>query len=258
MTNGGPTSLHLPSKSSFVHDGDVVNRPKFDPMGVEGCRWFGDRIMRPFAAVRKSAAGPQRRWRRSCHFAYGGFRSMQTKDIWAAPASSGVALYLAAKRPLDRSASGLGPWVTIAPPRASAAYATHASMTQTIRTGATVACMLHRGSRINLYPVERPRLVPKSCILVAARLQDGWDSSLVRLIRPTRHPQSHIRPGFGPEAWAKLIQLVKLSSDDCAGWYLPGLDVSPESDHQFARERDDHDAPDPTLEVPDALVIPER
>jgi hypothetical protein len=121
-----------------------------------------------------------------------------------------------------------------------------------------LACMLHRGSRINLYPVERQWLVPKSCILVAARLQDGWDSSLVRLIRPTRHPQSHIRPGFGPEAWAKLIQLVKLSSDDCAGWYLPGLDVSPESDHQFARERDDHDAPDPTLEVPDALVIPER
>ena len=69
--------------------------------------------------------------------------------------------------------------------------------------------MLHRGSRINLYPVERQWLVPKSCILVAARLQDGWDSSLVRLIRPTRHPQSHIRPGFGPEAWAKLIQLVK-------------------------------------------------
>ena len=65
------------------------------------------------------------------------------------------------------------------------------------------ACMLHHGSRINLYPVERQRLVPKSCILVAAWLQDGWDSSLVRLIRPTRHPQSHIRPGIGPEAWAK-------------------------------------------------------
>ena len=71
------------------------------------------------------------------------------------------------------------------------------------------ACMLHGGSRINLYPVERQWLVPKSCILVAARLQDGWDSSLVRLIRPTRHPQLHIRPGIGPEAWAKLIQLVK-------------------------------------------------
>jgi hypothetical protein len=72
-----------------------------------------------------------------------------------------------------------------------------------------LACMLHRGSRINLYPVERQWLVPKSCILVAARLQDGWDSSLVRLIRPTRHPQSHIRPGFGPEAWARLIELVR-------------------------------------------------
>jgi len=72
-----------------------------------------------------------------------------------------------------------------------------------------LACMLRRGSRINLYPVERHRLVPKSCILVAARLQDGWDSSLVRLIRPTRHPQSHIRPGSGPEAWAKLNQLIR-------------------------------------------------
>jgi hypothetical protein len=185
-------------------------------------------------------------------------RSRPKRYLGGPPRSAGSR---SISRPSDRStesASGLGPWVTIAPPRASAAYATHASMTQTIRTGATVACMLHRGSRINLYPVERQRLVPKSCILVAARLQDGWDSSLVRLIRPTRHPQSHIRPGFGPEAWAKLIQLVKLSSDDCAGWYLPGLDVSPESDHQFARERDDHDAPDPTLEVPDALVIPER
>jgi hypothetical protein len=74
-----------------------------------------------------------------------------------------------------------------------------------------LACMLHCSSRINLYPVERQWLVPKSCILVAARLQDGRDSSLVRLIRPTRHPQSHILPGSGPEAWAKLNQLVKQS-----------------------------------------------
>ena len=89
------------------------------------------------------------------------------------PASGGVALYLAAKRPLDRVRERSRPiGVTVAPPRASAGYATRASMTQTIRTGATVACMLHRGSRINLYPVERQRLVPKSCVLVAARLQD--------------------------------------------------------------------------------------
>ena len=132
------------------------------------------------------------------------------KKYLGGPASGGVAHYLAAKRPLDRARERSRPiGVTIAPPRASAAYATRASMTQTIRTGATVACMLHRGSRINLYPVERHRLVPKSCILVAARLQDGWDSSLVRLVRPTRHPQSHIRPGSGPEAWAKFNQPVK-------------------------------------------------
>jgi hypothetical protein len=48
------------------------------------------------------------------------------------------------------------------------------------------------------------RLGPKSCMLEAARLQDGWDSSLVRLIRPTRHTQSHIRPGFGLQAQTKL------------------------------------------------------
>src|SRR5580704_6741400 len=116
--------------------------------------------------------------------------------------------------------------------------------------------MLHCGSRINLYPVERQWLVPKFCILEAARLQDGWDSSLVRLIRPTRHPQSHIRPGFGPEAWAKPFNW--LGSDDRAGWHLAGLDVSPQSDHQLACERDDHDTPNPTLLVSDALVIPER
>jgi hypothetical protein len=72
-----------------------------------------------------------------------------------------------------------------------------------------LVCMLLRGSRINLYPVERQRLVPKSCILEAARLQDGWDSSLVRLIRPTRHPQSHTRPGFGLQAWAKLFKQIR-------------------------------------------------
>jgi hypothetical protein len=148
--------------------------------------------------------------RRSCLSAYGGFRSKRTQKIfWAAPRSAGSR---SISRPSDRStepASGLGPLGHDRSAKNAAAYATRASMTQTIRTGATVACMLHRGSRINLYPVERHRLVPKSCILVAARLQDGWDSSLVRLIRPTRHPQSHIRPGFGPEAWAKLNQLIK-------------------------------------------------
>jgi TPR repeat protein len=40
--------------------------------------------------------------------------------------------------------------------------------------------MLHRGSRINLYPVERQWLVPKSCILVAARLQAAPKKRLSR------------------------------------------------------------------------------
>ena len=159
-----------------------------------------------YFAAREAGSGPSRRSR---YFAYGGFRSKQTKEIWAAPASGGVALYLAAKRPLDRARKRSQPIrVTIAPPR-TATHATPASKTQPIRTGAFVSPACCSSSRINLYPVERQWLVPKSCILVAARLQDGWDSSLVRLIRPTRHPQSHIRPGFGPEAWAKLIQMIK-------------------------------------------------
>ncbi len=157
---------------------------------------------------RKSASGPLLP---SCPSAYDGFRSKQTQDTWAAPASGGVALYLAAEQPLDRARKRARPiQVTIAPPRTPAAYTTprfHNANNQD--WSPCLACMLHRGSRINLYPVERQWLVPKSCILVAARLQDGWDSSLVRLIRPTRHPQSHIRPGIGPEAWAKLVQLIK-------------------------------------------------
>jgi hypothetical protein len=143
-------------------------------------------------------------------FAYGGFWSKQTQKIFGRPpAFGGVALYLAAKRPLDRARERSRPFGSRSLRQEHRRHPYARFHDATIRTGATVACMLHRGSRINLYPVERQRLVPKSCILVAARLQDGWDSSLVRLIRPTRHPQSHIRPGIGPEAWAKLIQLIK-------------------------------------------------
>jgi hypothetical protein len=59
---------------------------------------------------------------------------------WCGPASGGVALYLAAERPLDRARKRSRPvWVTIAPPRTSAVYAMHASTTQTIRTGATIS-----------------------------------------------------------------------------------------------------------------------
>lgn len=61
------------------------------------------------------------------------------KRYWAAPASGGVALYLAAKRPLDRARKRSRPIrVTIAPPR-TATHATPASKTQTIRTGALVS-----------------------------------------------------------------------------------------------------------------------
>src|ERR1700734_3797013 len=64
-------------------------------------------------------------------------RSRHKRYLGGPPAFGGVALYLAAKRPLDRARKRSRPIrVTIAPPRTSAAYVTFASMTQTIRTGA--------------------------------------------------------------------------------------------------------------------------
>jgi len=88
-------------------------------------------------------------------------------------------------RPSNRStepASGLGPFGSrsLRQEHGSIHYARSHDANNQDRSRC-LACMLHRGSRINLYPVERQWLVPKSCILVAARLQDGWDSSLVRL-----------------------------------------------------------------------------
>jgi hypothetical protein len=91
-------------------------------------------------------------------------------------------------RPSDRStepASGLGPFGSRSL-RPEPSAVTQASTHEQSGLEPSFACMLRCGSRINLYPVERQWLVPKSCILVAARLQDEWDSSLVRLIRPTR------------------------------------------------------------------------
>jgi len=103
-------------------------------------------------------------------------------SIWAAPRPGDVALYLAAKRQLDRARKRSRPiQVTIAPPRTSAASVRPLPWRNNQDWSHHLTCMLHRGSRINFYPVERQWLVPKSCILVAARLQDGWDSSLVRL-----------------------------------------------------------------------------
>jgi hypothetical protein len=156
----------------------------------------------------ESVPGPSRR---SCPFACAGFRSKQTQANRAAPVSDGG-------RALSRGQATARP-----SPQAVSAHsghdrsAKHIGNTRYARLqdannqdwSPCLTCMLHRGSRINLYPAERQWLVPQSCILVAARLQDGWDSSLVRLIRPTRRPQSHIRPGIGPEAWAKLNQLVR-------------------------------------------------
>jgi hypothetical protein len=70
--------------------------------------------------------------------------------------------------------------VTIAPPRTSGGIR-HACFHHANNQDWShhIACMLHRGSRIKLCPVERQWLEPKSCVLVAARLQDGCDPSLV-------------------------------------------------------------------------------
>jgi hypothetical protein len=64
----------------------------------------------------------------------------QTQDTWAAPVPDGGRALSRGERPLDRACKWSQPIrVTIAPPRTSAAYATPASITQTIRTGAVVS-----------------------------------------------------------------------------------------------------------------------
>jgi len=65
-------------------------------------------------------------------FAYGGFWSKMTQKIFGRPSAfGGVALYLAAKRPLDRARRRSRPSrVTIAPPRNIGGIRTPASLTQ--------------------------------------------------------------------------------------------------------------------------------
>jgi len=117
----------------------------------------------------------------------------------AAPVSDGVALYLAAKRPLRPSPQKRSRpiRVTIAPPRniGNTRYA----RPRRKQSG------LEPLSRFLLAPWQPHQLISgrapsgsyqNSCILVQLGSKMGWDSSLVRLIRPTRHPQSHIRPGL--------------------------------------------------------------
>jgi hypothetical protein len=87
-------------------------------------------------------------------FAFVCFRSQQTQDLWAAPPRGRVALYLAASgaRPSPEASRPIG--VTIAPPNTSAAMSRLLPRRQSgLET--CLACVLHRGSRIYLYPVER-------------------------------------------------------------------------------------------------------
>ena len=116
-------------------------------------------------------------------------------------------------RPSDRStepASGLGPFGSRSLRQAPAAYATPASITRTIRTGAVVppaCCTMAAASTYIRSSASGSYQNPAYSWQLGSKMDR--DSSLVRLIGPTRHPQSHIRPGIGPEAWAKLIQLIK-------------------------------------------------
>ena len=119
-------------------------------------------------------------------------------------------------RPSDRStepASGLGPFGSrsLRQEHGSVRFARfHNANNQD--WSRCPACMLHRGSRINLYPVERQWLEPKSWILVAARLQDGWDSSLVPV--SLRRPREYRQQLRSPESdgWstrtAEMIRII--------------------------------------------------
>jgi len=178
------------------------------------------------------------------------------KDISAAPRPAGVALYLAAKRPLDRARKRSRPVrVTIAPPR-TATHTTPASKTQTIRTGAS--------SRLHAALWQPHQLISGRAPMARTKILHTRGSSAPRWMGLVSRTADKANPSSSvthpSRLWPGSVgqTLNWLRSDDSAGRHLPGLDVPPEGDHQLARERNDHDASDPTLEVPDAPVIPER
>ena len=147
-----------------------------------------------------STHGPSRS---SCPFADGCLRSKQTRDVWSAPRMAGR---VAAERSLHRARTrSQAIRVAIAPPRTSATTATLASTTQIIRTGAL--------SRLHAPSWQPHQLISRRAPMARAKTLHTRVSSAPRwmglisrrLIRPTRHPQSHIRPGFGPEAWPNSI-----------------------------------------------------
>ena len=181
------------------------------------------------------------------------------KDSWAAPAFGGVALYLAAKRPLDRARERSRLiWVTIAPPGTPADCATPASTTRT-QSG------LEPLSRLHAAPWQPHQLISGRAPAAGTKILHTRGSSAPRWMGHVSRTADKANPASSvthpPRLWPGSVgqtQSTGLGSDDCAGRHLAGLHVSPESDHQLARERDDHDAPDATLEIADTPVIPER
>jgi hypothetical protein len=171
------------------------------------------------------------------------------------PRARRVALYLAAERPLDRARKRSRPIrVTIAPPRT----ATLRPLPRRKQSGLEPLSCLHAALWQPHQLISGRAPTARTKILhTRGSSAPRWMGLVSRTAdRPTRHPQSHIRPGLWPRSVGQTHSTV--SGDDCVGRHLPGLDVPPESDHELARERNDHDASDPTLEVSDAPVIPER
>jgi hypothetical protein len=149
-----------------------------DRCNVSACLWM-------------AGYGPSRHSR---PFVHGCFRLKQTLEFGRPPRLAGSRSISRPSRHSTEPASGLGPFGS----RSLRQKLRRANTTCFYRANnqdwslVSPACCAMAAASTYIRSSAN-RLVPKSCILVAVRLQDGWGSSLVRLIRPTRHPQSHIQ-----------------------------------------------------------------
>ena len=69
--------------------------------------------------------------------------------------------------------------------------------------------------------------------------------------------QSHIQPANRDQAcWNSLLRLAHSGFEDGALRDHPGFQITPEGDCQFARQGNDHDAPDTPLLTLGAMMEP--
>jgi hypothetical protein len=159
------------------------------------------------------------------------FRSKQTQDIWAAPRLVGVALYLAVKRSLDRARKRSRPVrVTIAPPKTSGH--TLRSLPPRKQSG------LEPLSRLDAAPWQPHQLISGRALLGRTKILHTRGSSAPRWMGLLSRTADKGNPTSSVTHPSRL-------------W--PGSVGQTHS--QLARKRDDHDAADATLQVPDDYQI---